>query len=254
MAELLDFLKMMKVFDVVWVVVVLAITAAVATLASRSIKKILMADNHQIAKSSIYINLVRGFVWAIGLSIILGTTFKVDVSALIAALGVSGIAISFGLKDSIANVVSGLQITILNLVKPGDNIQVATQSGIVQDITWRHTQILTSTGETVYIPNSSMSSSSLVKKDPLTKVVIKFSVPINLDCEQIVLKAAKDCQAVANEISPVKSDIKVVYLDSTFECSNIKFVIVIDDAGEHDRVRSACVSTIAKIIAGDNCC
>ena len=37
-------------------------------------------------------------------------------------------------------------------MKPGDNIQVGTNKGVVQDVTWRHATIKNRNGETVIIP------------------------------------------------------------------------------------------------------
>ena len=53
----------------------------------------------------------------------LSTCYGVDVSAAITALGIGGIAISLGFQDTIANLIGGLQVSLLRIIKPGDNIE-----------------------------------------------------------------------------------------------------------------------------------
>ena len=74
-------------------------------------------------------------------SIILDACFNIDASALITALGVGGIAVSLGFQDTLSNLIGGLQMTFMGIIKPGDNIEVGSEKGVVQDITWRHTTI-----------------------------------------------------------------------------------------------------------------
>ncbi len=42
----------------------------------------------------------------------------------------------------------------MGIIKPGDNIEVGGVSGVVQDITWRHTTIEDACGQTIIVPNS----------------------------------------------------------------------------------------------------
>ena len=78
----------------------------------------------------------------------LATCFDIDVSGLVTALGVGGIAISLGFKDTIANLISGVQITSSKILEPGDYIEVGKYAGIVDDTSWRHTIIKNFKGKT----------------------------------------------------------------------------------------------------------
>ena len=62
-------------------------------------------------------------------------------TAVVAALGVGGIALSLGLQDTLSNLIGGVLITFMRIVTPGDNIQVGAHKGVVQDINWRQTRI-----------------------------------------------------------------------------------------------------------------
>ena len=77
-------------------------------------------DSVPIPSMSIYVNLGRIAVWAIGLTILCSTCFGFDVTGFVAALGIGGIAISLGFKDTISNLISGVQVSSLKIMVPGD--------------------------------------------------------------------------------------------------------------------------------------
>ena len=103
-------------------VVILAITAVVARLTRRFLGRVLaINEERDLPSSSIFINIARGAVWITGVCIMLSTCFRVDVSAAITALGIGGIAISLGFQDTLSNLIGGLQVSLLRIIKPGDN-------------------------------------------------------------------------------------------------------------------------------------
>ena len=117
-------------------------------------------DSNPLPSSSIIVNIARGVIWATGASIILDACFGVNANALVAALGVGGIAVSLGFQDTLSNLIGGLQVTFMGIVTPGDNIEVGAERGVVQDVTWRHTTIRDAMGQTVIIPNSIISKTA----------------------------------------------------------------------------------------------
>ena len=147
--------------------VILAVTAVFARLTVRFMRKMLHYNEEKnLPSSSIFVNIARGAVWLLGVCIMLSTCYGVDVSAAITALGIGGIAISLGFQDTIANLIGGLQVSLLRIIKPGDNIEVGSSSGVVKDITWRHTTIRNSKGEEVVIPNSIINKTALTHLPP----------------------------------------------------------------------------------------
>ena len=185
--------------------VILAVTAVFARLTVRFMRKMLHYNEEKnLPSSSIFVNIARGAVWLLGVCIMLSTCYGVDVSAAITALGIGGIAISLGFQDTIANLIGGLQVSLLRIIKPGDNIEVGSSSGVVKDITWRHTTIRNSKGEEVVIPNSIINKTSLVHLPPTGKVTLSLVVEgggEDLDeragrIEQAALAAARRVGAV----------------------------------------------------------
>ncbi len=186
-------------------VIILGLTAFVGHLLTKFLRKVLNYSE-ELPSSSIFINIGRAVVWIVGGSVTLSTCFGIDVSAAITALGIGGIAISLGFQDTISNLIGGVQVSLLGIVAPGDNISVGGAVGVVKDVNWRHTTITNSKGETVVIPNSIINKTSLTHLPPTGKVTLALVVEGSgegLDeraarIERAAFEAAQRVGAVAN--------------------------------------------------------
>ncbi len=107
-----------------------------------------------LARTSSIILIIFGIVTALG-------TLGVNVSALVAGLGLTGFAIGFALKDTISNLLSGVLILLYRPFEIGNRIKIAGYEGIVISIDLRYTE-LESEGNRVLIPNSKLFT------DPIT--------------------------------------------------------------------------------------
>ena len=81
------------------------------------------------------------------------STMGVDINALIAALGLTSLAIGLALKDTIENAITGVLLLIQRPFKVGDVIKVSDVTGTVADVAIRTTNIKTFDGLHVLIPN-----------------------------------------------------------------------------------------------------
>ena len=80
-------------------------------------------------------------------------TMGVDVSALVAGLGLTGFALGFALKDIVSNALSGILVMIYRPFRLGDLISVTDLEGTVREINLRYT-VLEAEDKTILIPNS----------------------------------------------------------------------------------------------------
>ncbi len=101
-----------------------------------------------ISKTLYYSMILIGTITALG-------TFGVDVTALVAGLGLSGFAIGFALKDAISNLLSGILILVYRPFSIGSYISVGAFEGEVVEINMRYT-ILSNKDKKVMIPNSNL--------------------------------------------------------------------------------------------------
>jgi len=107
---------------------------------------------------------LRVALWLAGLVSALGT-LGVNISALVAGLGLGGFALGFALRDILANLVAGVLILVYRPFQEGDTITVTGQSGTVAAIDLRYTE-LTSDDHRVLIPNQTIFTSAVVVAPP----------------------------------------------------------------------------------------
>ena len=107
--------------------------------------------------------IVKNIMLIVGMITALGT-LGVDISAIVAGLGLTGFAFGFAFKDMLSNFISGILIFIYEPFKLGDTIEVEGKTGKVIDINLRYVTI-EAEDQKVLVPNSiSVSKVISVKK------------------------------------------------------------------------------------------
>ena len=133
-------------------------------LASKLVQKILRISLQKFHKKEALINFLVGCagkgVLVVGFTSSLGT-LGVDVSAIVAGLGVSGLAVSLACKEVIANVISGVQLLLYETFEIEDKVEIKGVIGIVLAIDLRYTTVINEQQELCYIPNSTLVSSNI---------------------------------------------------------------------------------------------
>ena len=230
------------------IVIALAVTAVAARLAVKLIRRVLSHDSVPLPSSSIFANIVRVVVWAIGVSVILSSCFGVDVTAAVAALGIGGIAISLGFQDTLSNLISGLQLSIMGIIEPGDNVEIGGQRGIVRDVTWRHTTIVSSTGETIVVPNSVLNTSALVQLPPPRKVVVPISVVARGDeLTEVSAAIANAAADAARAVGGVEGEPSVQFTDVTAFGFTGNVVVWMEEGADPAAAKDAVVRAVAPL-------
>lgn len=231
-----------------WTVVLLGITALLARLLTRGLRKLLSHDSTPLPSSSIIVNIARATVWVIGGSIVLSSCFGINVNTLVAALGVGGIAVSLGFQDTLSNLIGGLQMTFMRIVAPGDNIEVGTESGVVQDVSWRHTTIVNGRGETVIIPNSVISKTALVHLPPVTQISVPFAVTASgTDLDRLREQLAQATREAVLRVCPLEQEPTVLFSEVTEFGFRGKVALRIADPAHVGEATDAVVRAIAPL-------
>ena len=104
--------------------------------------------------------IVLGVITALG-------TLGVNIMGIVAGLGLTGFALGFALKDSIANLLAGVLILLYRPFDVGDRIDVGGLAGRVMHVNLRYTEMETDT-ERVLIPNSKMLTDPIKVSKPST--------------------------------------------------------------------------------------
>ncbi|MBI2078749.1 MAG: mechanosensitive ion channel family protein [Euryarchaeota archaeon] len=122
-------------------------------------------------------------IYAIAFMVILDH-YNVEISPLVASLGIGAIAVGLALQDTLTNVFAGIWMQTGNYFKPGHFIRVedANIEGYVAELGWRTTKIRTLPNNIVVIPNSKLSQSVVTDYYlPSTRMSLLISVSTQYD-------------------------------------------------------------------------
>ena len=112
-------------------------------------------------------------------------SLKTLAQSLLAGAGIAAVAIGFASQAALSNIIAGVFIVIFKPFRVKDRIVVKdTISGMVEDITLRHTIIRNYQNRRVIIPNSMISAEVIVNADLIeTKVCNWIEVGISYDSD-----------------------------------------------------------------------
>ena len=96
-------------------------------------------------------------VWFLAVMQILKTGLGVDVTSILAAAGILGVAIGFGAQSLVKDVITGFFLLFENQFSVGESVTVDGFTGIVQELGFRSTRIRNEDGDVLTIPNGAIA-------------------------------------------------------------------------------------------------
>lgn len=149
-------------------------------------------------------------LWVLLLITVSGT-LGVNISAVLAGLGIAGLAFAFAAQDSLANVIGGVFIMIDRPFKIGDRIKLPTRIGSlysswgdVKEIGLRTTVVRSTDGVIVTIPNKSLIGGPIVNFSHDRDLALRVRLRIGLTPVWSNVQKAED---VVNGIVKAHPDI-----------------------------------------------
>ena len=149
---------------------------------------------------------VRSIIWILGIIIGLDN-IGFDITAMIAGLGIGGLALALAAQDSVKNIFAGIMIFLDKPFRIKDRIQVDGFDGIVEEVGLRSTRLRTLEGRIVTIPNSRFTDNSVtnVTSQPTLKVKLNLGLTYDTDEDQmqkaidILEDIVKDQEAITDD-------------------------------------------------------
>lgn len=131
-----------------------------------------------------------------------------NITSLIAGLGIAGLALGFAAKDTLSNIVAGIFIFWDRPFYIGDLVEIENEYGEVQEITLRTTRIVTPDGIMVSIPNSNIAANKIKSYTmfPNLRLDMDVTIGVNEDIEKArreMLSIIRGDQRFMNEPAPV---------------------------------------------------
>ncbi|MBL7953008.1 MAG: mechanosensitive ion channel family protein [Flavobacteriales bacterium] len=154
---------MERVFHVaVALAVTWAIVRALDTLVGAMLRN--RSERNEDKDSAQFIPVVRSsfkaLLWGLGVVVALNNA-GYDVGALLAGIGIGGLALAMAAKDTLANIFGGITVFTDKPFRVGDRVRLNGYDGIVEEVGIRSTRIRTMDGPLVVVPNNKFADSIL---------------------------------------------------------------------------------------------
>ena len=169
---------------------------------------------------------------------------NINVSPLIAGLGLGGLAVALALQPTLANLFAGTYVMTEGAISPGDYIALeGGMTGYVVEVGWRSTRIRTWQNNLVVVPNNRFAETIITnyqKPHPAVNVYLQLGVSYDSDLQRV----EDVCNEVMDEILDTEPDAVKDYGHyfgyDNFGESNVSFWLFLQG---HDRWGSFVVQT-----------
>lgn len=166
---------------------------------------------------------MRIFIAVMG-TLIFMQNLGVNVTAVIAGLGVGGVAIAFAAQSTVANLFGTVTILMDTPFKIGDKVRINNVEGLVEEIGFRSTRIRTASNTLVSFPNSVVAT---VQIDNLSEInsIYRFRTVLKLQQNSAAEKLKKFSEELIYSLKQdpkvIQSTVAVFFSDITEMSKNI---------------------------------
>lgn len=200
--------SLLETLPLIGIALVVILAAYLVALAVRSLVRSRLAQDRSESFARVFSKLAFGAVVAVGLLAAVTIVFpSIKPGDLIAGLGVFSIAIGFAFQDILSNLLAGILILLRQPFEIGDQIEVEGQTGTVEEITIRETQLRTFGGEKIVIPNAEVYQSVVRVQTAYgpkrTVLVVGLDDHEDQDnATEVVLEAVRGVEGVKDDPAP----------------------------------------------------
>lgn len=115
--------------------------------------------------------------------------FGVDVTHLVAGLGIGGIAMALAAQKTLENLFGGLSVVLDQPLRPGDSCRIGSVKGVVEEIGLRSTRVRTSDQTVVSLPNATVANAEIENLSVRTGLRYQMVLPMRPDAPADTLEA-----------------------------------------------------------------
>ena len=178
-------------------VLVLVIGILVIRIVMSLLKRTLEKSKLEKAAHSLITSLTRVALYLLlGLSV--ASALGIDVTGIVALASVLTLALSLSLQNMLTNVIGGFTLLSTHPFHSGDYVEIAGQSGTVEEINMTYTKLATPDNKLVSIPNSAVVAAQIVNYSAAgtrrvdVAVSASYDVPTQKVIDALVLAGTMD--------------------------------------------------------------
>lgn len=239
------------------VVFIGSLTLLAARIVAAVLQRYLQKSNAQIPGASIFTNILKLVIFVIGMLMIL-KAIDIEITPILTALGVGGLAVALALQDTLSNLFAGIHIVISKQIKPGDYVKLDSgDEGYVTDIAWRNTTIRTLPNNMVVVPNAKMAGAIITNYyQPDREMALPFQLGVSYDSdlekvERVTIEVAKE---VLQRVPGGVKNFEPLVRFHTFAEFSVNFAIVlkINEFTDQGLIKHEFVKAILKRYKAEN--
>jgi len=199
----------------------------------------------------IFSKIIVVFIYIIALILVLHK-LGIEVTPILAGLGVAGIAIALALQPMLSNLFSGFSLISDRPIKVGDFIKLSTgEDGYVEEIGWRSVRMRTLGGNLVTVPNNKIADSIITNysmPEKPTTAVIEMGVAYGSDLDKVERVLLKTVKAVIGKSDGGIMDFEPLIRFTQFADNQItvKIVFKVEDYVKQFKIKSDMIKEIHK--------
>lgn len=172
-------------------------------------------------------------LWTLGVIVGLNNA-GFDVGALIAGLGIGGLALALAAQDTVKNIIGGLVVFIDKPFRIGDAIRIKDIEGTVVYTGIRSTRIRTGAGRVVTIPNAQFTDNAIenISLEPSRRVIQRIMLAANGNDFQKIEKLIDSIKYYLHLSAEIEPESQLVFLEKLSPAPEIQIIYFVK-AGVH---------------------
>lgn len=217
------------------------VAAAEFTLKQRQERLLAAGETSQSGSMSVLLFVARVAIFALAVLLALDN-LGVDITALVAGLGIGGIAIALAVQTVLGDLLASLSITLDKPFRVGDLLRVDDIEGTVEFIGVRSTRLRSVTGEQVIIANADLLKTRLrnLGRMPERRMLFQIGVAYETSPQQLaevsalVERAILSVEGTRFEYCALRNfgehalNFEVVYFVPEWDQARLRFVAIND--------------------------
>ena len=121
---------------------------------------------------------------------IVAPALGIDTASLLAVLSIAGVAVSLSIQGILGNFFSGVTLLMSKPYKIGDFVTIGGQTGTIVETGLTHTKLHTLDNQVILVPNSSVTSNTIVNVSAEENRRLDFTFTASADCAEDAVIAA----------------------------------------------------------------
>jgi MscS family membrane protein len=206
-----NLLNSMMLYALFWAI--LSIAEALREIVYKATAK--FNDDLSKEMGGFILTLIKVIISGIGLAAIL-QVWGINVTALIASLGLGGLAFALAAKDTASNLFGSLALLLDRSIRIGEWVKVGGVEGVVEDVGMRTTKIRSFGKSLITVPNSIVANSPIenFSRRGIRRIKMHIGLTYDTNSKQLIEIKNQIEKMLRNHQGISQKDSLMVYFDS----------------------------------------